>query len=389
MKNLIKSTMFSLFSILFFVGCTNVRVHRVTNNSEKGVRYYLGKPFIQVTPSANGDGTYSVAVVYLPNQDEQYAVEVKTFLAKSTMEISVDANGILKKIDRTDATDNLVSETIKSSGEILKAELERQNTDNEKKEKELNDKKAKAKESLDKIDSSIKAKELELKIADKDKSTLDAIANPTPEIKEKIRQVEVLIFKLREEIYSLKIREAAAKSVVVSLGSAANDPTFNKAWGPVFFAIEDTYDPYATSANKGGVKLVAQKFDATNANSTQLQFDTIGEPETTTTPDANTPKITAESKSQKIKFDSQGKAVLKILFDKEIKDVVKSQLKISNVDDNTNLLNTDVELKLLDDKKTVTITFNKPKAKEGKYKIDVTFKHTADEKSETVNVTIE
>ena len=93
-----------LLILLFLAGCTTVKVVKVTpGGAEQGLRYALGKPFIKVTPNASGDGGYSAELIYLPDENQTYGVQVTTFMTKHSMELNVDDAGILQKVSSLEA----------------------------------------------------------------------------------------------------------------------------------------------------------------------------------------------------------------------------------------------------------------------------------------------
>ena len=67
------------------VGCASIKVTKITPGNDatiQGIRYYLPKPFIQVTPQA--DGTMAVDVIYLPDKDHKYAINTSSHLSAFT-----------------------------------------------------------------------------------------------------------------------------------------------------------------------------------------------------------------------------------------------------------------------------------------------------------------
>ena len=116
-----------LFAILLFLsacaGITNIEVTRVDpDKPAKGIVYYLPKPILNITPQ--GDGTLEATFEFIPDPDNAYAINSKTYLGKQTLDIQLTEKGFLKSLDwKPDAT--LVAEGIKAASEIAKADLDR------------------------------------------------------------------------------------------------------------------------------------------------------------------------------------------------------------------------------------------------------------------------
>jgi chromosome segregation ATPase len=102
-------------------------------------------------------------------------------------------------------------------GEITKAEVERRNTEREEEEKEAKTKKKEAEDTVKALEGTLNQKRLDKEIAEKELASLQTtytVAERTGEIKEKIRQTQVLIQRLDGEI---KITEAKLQTAKMSL----------------------------------------------------------------------------------------------------------------------------------------------------------------------------
>jgi hypothetical protein len=93
-----------------------------------GIRYSLPKPFLLVEPSAAGDGSFTVETIYLPDECNTYAIDARTKRGKFNLTVAVK-EGLLSKVVWSEKDAELLAESVKSGGEVLKAELERANTD--------------------------------------------------------------------------------------------------------------------------------------------------------------------------------------------------------------------------------------------------------------------
>jgi hypothetical protein len=373
-------------AILLCDSCTTVKVVKAPYaSSVKGVRYSLGKPYILVTPSSKGDGSYTVEVIYLPDQNQTYAVQTSTFLAKNVMEVSVDESGILKKIDWSTSSDATVAEGTKALGEIAKAQFERNKTLNEEAVKEAEAKKKAAEDAVTALEEAIEQKKIDRKIAQQDVATLEATytgAERTPEIKEKIRQARLAVGRIDEEIKVLLARLTTAKGTAASLSASFNDPGAGeeeKAWGPVLFEIEETYNK---EKNTTSLALKAVTWDGKKK---QEKFNTISKVIAAPTA-AKAPTITTTGTITK-QFSTGGLANVEITFSGDIEQIDSNQSVIISSTETTNPEFKKVNVSITD-KRKATLTFKKADIPEGKYDINLVFSYKAGEKVEEGSASI-
>jgi hypothetical protein len=186
----INQSYFVLLLVIIATSCTTVRVAKVQpGDSASGVRYSLGKPFIKVTPDPKGDGTYTTELIYLPDENQTYAVDAKAFLTKYTMELNVDENGILKKVDWTKGGESTGGNLVGAAGELAKAEIERKQKEKEAAEAELKEKVKTSNEELKKLKETRNQKNLDLTAAQDNLKSLNETypeGSRTAEIKEEI-----------------------------------------------------------------------------------------------------------------------------------------------------------------------------------------------------------
>jgi len=110
-------------SLLIFLGvalsgCSGTKVTKVDgpgDRSTKGIRYRLPQPYLLVTPKSNG--TMTVTEVYLPDDNNIYAVTSQTFLAKHKFQIDV-LNGLLTGVTSNVNNAEVISEATTSAGQI-------------------------------------------------------------------------------------------------------------------------------------------------------------------------------------------------------------------------------------------------------------------------------
>jgi len=249
-------------------------VHKVKTGNESGIRYSLPKPVLMVTPSPEGDGSFEVKVVYFPDESQTYAISSKTKMGKYKVNVIVD-EGLLKKIILADEDPAIASELVRVAGEVAKAELERKNKEDEEKKKRIKEEKDAAEKELKTLQDSVKSKELELKLAEVELTSLESSISdpPTTAQKEALREATVKVEKAKITLESANEALAQAEEKYSVLEEAFNVPkgvaSSNMAWGPVLFAINDTYDHFS---KKGDVELKAVKWDS---NLLQREFETV------------------------------------------------------------------------------------------------------------------
>lgn len=102
---------------LVLVGCASMTVTKITPDNSKtvtGIRYSLPKPFIQVTPQA--DGTIAVDVLYLPDSNNTYAINTSSFMSTYTFQAALDQNGMLNAVEFKQNTSVVGQQVAASAG---------------------------------------------------------------------------------------------------------------------------------------------------------------------------------------------------------------------------------------------------------------------------------
>ncbi len=322
--------------LLIMVSCTTVKVTKVTpNNNPEGIRYALGKPFIKVTPSPSGDGTYTAELVYLPDDNQIYAVKASAFMTKYTLELNVDESGILKKLDLTKNSASPASDIVNTIGELTKTELDTRNKKTEEEEKELKTAIKTNKEDQKKLVESIELKKVDLQNAKNElKSLMTLPSNAAND--EKVRIASLGVEKIELELNALKEKLSRLKKESEGFNSSANAPGTNPmAYGPVLFEIKETPAKPAESASGGkaavpavpyNLQLIAVKWDRTEIK--QKQFESPLKPVTVTTPRESDPDL--RESVMTATFDAKGKAEVTVIFNKPIKNVDKVQSRIQD-----------------------------------------------------------
>ena len=73
------------------LGCASTSLAvRSADKTAEGVRYSLPRPFLLVKPSPTGDGTFTVEVLYLPDEERTYAIAGKTKRGKFSLEVETE-----------------------------------------------------------------------------------------------------------------------------------------------------------------------------------------------------------------------------------------------------------------------------------------------------------
>jgi uncharacterized protein YceK len=66
-----KSKVLSLMVLVMLAGCASVKIVKVTDDSTEGLRFYRPEPYLVVTETSS-------AVQWLPNLNQQYAIQVNS-----------------------------------------------------------------------------------------------------------------------------------------------------------------------------------------------------------------------------------------------------------------------------------------------------------------------
>ena len=364
MKQII--TLLAIITAATLYSCTTVKVTKVETGKEEGLRYSLGKPFIQVNPNPSGDGSYTAELVYLPDENQTYAVSSSVFLTKYSLEINVDESGILKKVDLSKGGDTHAADAIGAAAEIAKSQLEAKKTKADAADAENKAKVKAAKEELAAVQDAIALKEIELETAKvelqslKDTYTGDQI---TAEIKEKIRAAEVLVKKLQAERDALQVKKDAKQTAANSL-LAANEPTDVMAWGPVLFEIKDTYNRKDKS---GSVSLVAVNGPG---DKKQKQFETINAVEEVA-PEPEAPAITTRGTSVGVFDRNTGIVTISLDFDNAVINMVDAKSSIKNAAGKIFVFSDKANMNLTG--KKLNMVFDKKNLPAGKYELELSF----------------
>lgn len=197
---------------LMLPGCSFLTVTKVDPDalSGKGVRFALPRPYLMVTP--NGGGGVDVSAVYLPDPNATFAASAEAWFATHRLDLEIEA-GLLTIATWNTDTSAVMAQGVETGSTFAEGVLEAQ---------------VKAEES-----AAAGAAAAQKKLADAEAAVRVAQAvfdaHPTPENRAKLAGAL-----------------AAAQNASLALGVLGNqlrDPGDPKgAWGPMFYAIEDTLD---------------------------------------------------------------------------------------------------------------------------------------------------
>ena len=264
---------------LLMSGCAATKIEvRKAAPEVLGIRYSLPKPFLLVTPSNTGDGSFKVEVLYLPDPKETYAISAETRRGKYKLEVKTQ-DGLLTKIDWNGEGTALATEIASSTAALAKAGVDRQKTDREAAQKKADDAKEKYDTDVKTLKDTLKSKQLAFDEANMELSSLKTSfgAHPSDQQNEQLREAKLKVEKAKYELgnaqedLDAKLRQSPANS------GAANEPDKgsttdarvkkSKFYSPMLYAIVD---------DGKTVKLVPASFvlDKTAADG-QIPLDTV------------------------------------------------------------------------------------------------------------------
>jgi hypothetical protein len=269
---------------LIVSGCYScLKVRKITSqniNDVKGIRYSLPKPFLMVKPSETGDGSFTVEVVYLPDESQTYAVDAKTGMGSHTLTVELN-NSLLKKISWSKDQTAVPSEAIRIAGQLSKSEFDRR-----KEEKSAQETEAKAAlEKVKTLEKEVRDKQLALELANTELVSLENSigdeGKATPEQKEALRLARLAVKKAQIELEAKEIELKEAQDSYSDFTNALNKPKETEGtYGPMFYEIVDTVD-YRTDQGRIELKPVEWKTLVSGSNPSktfQEKFETVTTP---------------------------------------------------------------------------------------------------------------
>lgn len=256
-------TNFGLLMLLLSACTTTMDVKHVTdkNDDVEGIRYFLPRPYLLVSPAA--DGTITVETVYLPDLSEQYAITTKSIVAKHKLSVELDDHGFLKSFGTTSDSTDLAKTSIEQAGALQKARMDAAQKESDKAAEAAK----KKKDAVAAADDAVTAAKAEVQDTEDEIKVLQEAVNDASGAAKDDFQKKLVDAKVRLE--KAKNKEKAAEKAVEDLKNAALDfphamnlpvsmisafmddatargtqasATLPKVWGPVLFAMVDTFD---------------------------------------------------------------------------------------------------------------------------------------------------
>jgi len=220
---------------LMLGACTNINVKKATSDTVPGIRYALPKPFIQVTPSA--DGSLTVEQVYLPDMANTYAIDATAYASSLTLEISIE-NGLLTKIEMKPDSAAVAEQAIKTAGEVGSKVLESERTRQVAQQTKIDAANAKVKEA----EEAVGRAQLDVELAKIDKDFADRGKDEAAKEKARV-DLEKALAKLKaaeQKLNGLRSARGALSTALAEEGPPSRSARKHfEVRGPVLYAIEE------------------------------------------------------------------------------------------------------------------------------------------------------
>lgn len=113
--------MLTVVCCLVISGCfPGVKVRKNPGPKDTGVRYYRPKPYLLLSPVAEGednDQHVAISLVYLPDYSEEYSINVKPGFGSANVQIKLDQGWNLTQLNQD--LDSQTDEIISAVGDVL------------------------------------------------------------------------------------------------------------------------------------------------------------------------------------------------------------------------------------------------------------------------------
>ena len=303
--------------------------------AEPGIRYALPQPFLLVKPSPSGDGSFSVEVIYLPDERRTYAIDASTKRGKFTLDVDVK-DGLLSKLAWKRSDSDIVAENVRAAGEMAKTRLTAIQEQEKEDKKQRDDDRKKAQDKVEALVT--EADKASFDVTIRQAEVDEILAFHAKKISENKPVTDEDLAKLRAanlELAKAKLRATEAERLLgegrrkaVSLGALANAPAVEGApakeekmpeelfKSPVLYAIRED--------KKGGFRLEVARWGPNAGDPSQIDLKTRTAPDLTPAPAApkatgNPPAITPNNPNQEFSVDLTA----------AIKDIVGAQRAMS------------------------------------------------------------
>lgn len=317
-------------------GCasTSLHVQKVSGSTApiQGVRYSLPTPFLVVKPNPAGDGTFTVEVVYLPNEDETYAISARTRRGKYSLEVETK-EGLLKKVTwNAEGSAQVGADSIATASELAKAVVDKREASQKEAETERGEAQKTAKAEAKAASEAVDAKNLALKLADLELASVTSAVkkpeSPTAEEAEAIREARLKRDKAAAELDAAQTTRAAKQAALAAANVPLNGPStpasrFDAFWGPVIYEIRDT---------GSSVDLVPVEWTETSLSSTRRVPQRRLETATLTAPTKGQAPTTASVGANMVKAvavrQSSGAVVITLTAERPIESIDFNQINV-------------------------------------------------------------
>lgn len=210
-----------LLIIIFTYGCTTkINVKRVESGHEQGIRYYLPKSFIVITPQENG--SMKVTVENIADRNQEYAVSAKSYMASHKLKLKLN-NGLLTEISMTTDSTAVAAAAIEAAGEVKKTRIETETAALQKAEEKKEAEAKEQKETRKALEASLAAARLELAQAQAVERTAEAGSDEEKAAKIEVAKARAKVIFFSAAIDNSRLTGGGALSTVGTSGTKATD----------------------------------------------------------------------------------------------------------------------------------------------------------------------
>lgn len=295
---------------VLFTGCADLTVTKVTDTNKdtvEGIHYYLPKPFLQVTPQA--DGTVTADVIYLPDKSHEYVIASSSVLSSYTCQISRDEKGLLLAVEYKASTSTIGQQLAASAGATAAQAYTIDSAQLSAVQSQVNTAQASLDTANGTYQSAVAALQSDLSNgATNSVLIIDSNAVAQAQVKVPIAEAALKRAQTSAQAVSSSISPSSpATTTGPTIGTIFGQPAWNtpvvynlpSKFGPVLFAIDDkmdgstetvSLDPVTNNMAGTGVGSV-DELEAGVSTNAQRTFETSGSPAPTIGPANQTFKL--------------------------------------------------------------------------------------------------
>jgi hypothetical protein len=243
-----------LLAALALMGCTTLFQSRPADAANgAGMRYWLPRPHILMSPQA--DGSVQVQVVYLPDESREYTIEASALASRLDLNVVYDkeAPWLLSEVSLDAGNASVADSLIDNAAAVREAEINARQTA----EQAAATQRQGVLTQIQTLEMEIVTRQAEYDVLATRTPVTDAITTRRNDLQLEIAQREAQIAALRERM-GLSADSAARGNR--DQGEGANQGArFPMAYGPVLFRVESTRPTagVTTARPTDGVRLVA------------------------------------------------------------------------------------------------------------------------------------